>query len=166
MDQKGAMRVLVVEDDPVSRHLLQVSLNKSGYETTVAVDGAEALRVLEQQDSPRLVILDWVMPQMDGLEVCRTIRKRAPEPYIYIILLTAKEHQEEIIEGLEAGADDYITKPFNLPELRARLRAGKRILELQEQLVSQATHDGLTGFLNRAAILEVLQRELTRSVRE
>jgi two-component system cell cycle response regulator len=159
------VKVLVAEDDPVSRHLLRVSLSASGYETTLVADGAEALQVLQQEDGPKLVILDWMMPLMDGLEVCRAIKNRAAEAYVYIILLTARGHQEEINEGLEAGADDYITKPFDLQELRARLRVGKRILELHEQLVSQATHDSLTGLQNRSAILEFLQKELIRSVR-
>jgi two-component system cell cycle response regulator len=160
------VKVLVADDSPISRHLLEVSLSSSGYETQIVADGAEALRVLEQKESPKLVILDWMMPNMDGVEVCRAIKKRAAEPYVYIILLTAKGHQEEINEGLEAGADDYITKPFDLQELKARLRVGKRILELHEQLVSQATRDSLTSLLNRSAILEVLQKELIRSVRE
>ena len=121
--------------------------------------------MLEQEESPKLVILDWMMPHMDGVEVCRAIRKRAAERYVYIILLTANGQQEEINEGLEAGADDYITKPFDLQELKARLRVGKRILELHEQLVSQASHDSLTSLLNRSAILEVLQKELIRSAR-
>jgi two-component system cell cycle response regulator len=165
-DQRDIVKVLVAEDDPVSRHLLKVTLSTTGYETSLVADGAEALRVLEQEDSPKLVILDWMMPHMDGVEVCRAIRMRTAEPYVYIILLTAKGHQEEINEGLEAGADDYITKPFDLQELKARLRVGKRILELHEQLVSQATHDSLTSLLNRSAIFEVLQKELIRSVRE
>jgi two-component system cell cycle response regulator len=165
--------VLIADDDPVSRRLLQVSLGNAGYRVDAAADGAEALRVLNQPDSPRLVILDWLMPGMDGVEVCRMVRASAREPYQYIILLTAKGHQTEIIEGLEAGADDYITKPFDLQELKARLRAGKRILELQEQLVSareqlriQATHDSLTGLFNRRAIEEALDREATRCRRE
>jgi two-component system, cell cycle response regulator len=165
--------VLIADDDPVSRRLLQVSLGNAGYRVDAAADGAEALRVLNQPDSPRLVILDWLMPGMDGVEVCRMVRASAGEPYQYIILLTAKGHQTEIIEGLEAGADDYITKPFDLQELKARLRAGKRILELQEQLVSareqlriQATHDSLTGLFNRRAIEEALDREATRCRRE
>jgi two-component system cell cycle response regulator len=160
------VKVLVADDSPISRHLLQVSLGSAGYETCLVPDGAEALRVLEEEDSPKLVILDWMMPHLDGVEVCRAIKKRIAEPYVYIILLTAKGHQEEINEGLEAGADDYITKPFDLQELKARLRVGKRILELHEQLVAQATHDSLTGLLNRSAILEALQKELKRSVRE
>jgi diguanylate cyclase (GGDEF)-like protein len=119
------------------------------------------------------MVLDWMMPYVDGVEVCRAVRKLAREPYVYIILLTARGRQEEIVEGLEAGADDYITKPFDLDELKARLRAGRRILDLQEQLVStreqlriQATHDSLTGLLNRFAIVEALGREVTRSARE
>ena len=167
------MNVLIADDDIVSRRLLQVSLTNAGYRVQIAVDGAEALRAFEQQECPRLVVMDWMMPKMDGLEVCRAIRKLSPEPYIYIILLTARGRQEEIIEGLEAGADDYITKPFDLQELKARVRAGKRILDLQEQIVStreqlrvQATHDALTGLLNRRAILETLEKELARSARE
>ena len=165
--------VLIADDDPVSRRLLQVSLGNAGYRVVLAADGAEAIRRWNEPDCPRLAVLDWMMPVVDGVEVCRTIRRSAREPYVYIVLLTAKGHQTEIIEGLEAGADDYITKPFDLQELKARLRAGKRILELQEQLVTareqlriQATHDSLTGLFNRMAILEALDREVTRSNRE
>jgi DNA-binding response OmpR family regulator len=98
--------VLVADDDPISRRLLQVSLSNAGYQVAAAADGAEALRILNQPDSPRLVILDWLMPVMDGVEVCRMVRASARERYQYIILLTAKGHQTEIIEGLETGADD------------------------------------------------------------
>jgi len=167
------MKVLIVDDDPVSRRLLQVTLGNSGYETVMAVDGAEALHALEQQDCPRLVVLDWIMPHLDGVEVCRAVRKRAIEPYLYIILLTVKGQQKEIVEGLEAGADDYVTKPFDLLELKARLRAGRRILELQEQLIAsreqlrfEATHDAQTGLLNHEAILETLRKEVLRAQRE
>jgi diguanylate cyclase (GGDEF)-like protein len=167
------MKVLIVDDDPVSRRLLQVTLGNSGYETVMAVDGAEALHALEQQDCPRLVVLDWIMPHLDGVEVCRAVRKRAIEPYLYIILLTVKGQQKEIVEGLEAGADDYVTKPFDLLELKARLRAGRRILELQEQLIAsreqlrfEATHDAQTGLLNHVAILETLRKEVLRAQRE
>ena len=165
--------VLIADDDPVSRRLLQVSLSGSGYRVVAVSDGSEALRIMNQEDSPRLAVLDWMMPSLDGVDVCRSVRRSAREPYVYIILLTAKGHQTEIIEGLEAGADDYIIKPYDLQELKARLRGGKRILELQEQLVSareqlrmQATHDSLTGLLNRSAILEALEREVVRSYRE
>ena len=167
------MSVLIADDDAISRRLLQVSLTKSGYQVVIANDGMEALGVLRRPDSPKLAILDWMMPGMDGVEVCRAIRGRAGEPYVYILLLTAKGHAAEVVEGLEAGADDYIRKPFDLHELKARLRAGRRILDLQQQLVSagerlrvQATYDSLTGLLNRPVILEGLDREVARSGRE
>jgi two-component system, cell cycle response regulator len=167
------MKVLIADDDPVSRRLLQVSLTHAGYPVTVASNGAEALALLEQKDTPRLAVLDWMMPEMDGVQVCRALRKAAREPYIYVILLTARGHQTEIVQGLEAGADDYITKPFDPQELKARLRAGKRILELQEQLMSareelrvQANHDSLTGLLNRMAVLAMLDKECARARRE
>ena len=165
--------VLIADDDPVSRRLLQVSLGHAGYNVTSAANGAEALRALDAADYPRLCVLDWMMPEMDGVEVCRIIRERGREPYVYVILLTSKSEQREIIEGLESGADDYIVKPFDLHELKARLRAGKRILDLEEQLVSarellrtQATHDSLTGLLNRGAIFEMLNKELSRATRK
>jgi len=167
------MRILIAEDDPVSRHLLETFLSKWGYEVMVSAEGADAWRKLQPDDAPRLAILDWMMPGISGLEVCREVRKGPPEPYIYILLLTAKDRKHDVLEGLEAGADDYLTKPFDPHELRARLRAGRRILELQEQLIqareqlrTEATHDSLTGVWNRAAILEILHRELARSQRE
>jgi two-component system cell cycle response regulator len=167
------VRVLIAEDDPVSRHLLRTTLTSAGYEPVIAVDGAEALRALDQPDCPRLIVLDWIMPHLDGIEICRIIRKRSQEPYFYVILLTVKGEQQEIVEGLEAGADDYVTKPFDLHELKARLRAGKRIIELQQQLIAsrdqlqfEATHDSHTGLLNHAAILETLRLEVLRSTRE
>ncbi|HET6142876.1 MAG TPA: diguanylate cyclase [Candidatus Acidoferrales bacterium] len=167
------MKVLIANDAPVSRHLLEVALKGEGYQIVVAEDGAETLRILEEDGYPRIVILDWMMPQADGVEICRSIRKRAREPYVYLILLTAKGEQTEIIEGLEAGADDYMIKPFDLRELKARVRSGRRIVELEEQLLSarellrmQATHDSLTGLFNRAAILDMLQTELARAFRE
>lgn len=167
------MRVLVADDDPVSRRLLQVTLTNAGFDTVLATDGGEALHILEQENSPRLVILDWIMPQLDGIDVCRAIRKNATERYFYIILLTVKGDQKEIVEGLEAGADDYVTKPFDLLELKARLRAGRRILELQQQLIESrdqlrfdATHDVQTGLLNHAAIVETLRMEVLRAKRE
>ncbi len=166
------MRILIAEDDPVSRHLLETFLVKWSYQVVVATDGAEAWRILQQEDPPRLAILDWMMPSMDGVQICREVRKRGAEPYFYILLVTAKGQKQDVLEGLEAGADDYLTKPFDPHELRARLRAGRRIIELQEQLIAarealreEATHDPLTGLWNRAAILEILQRELARAQR-
>jgi two-component system cell cycle response regulator len=172
MSNHDAMKVLVADDDPVSQRLLQMSLSNAGYPVVTACNGTEALRLLEEKDGPQLAVLDWMMPEMDGVEVCRIIRKAAREPYVYILLLTARGHQTEIIQGLEAGADDYITKPFDLPELKARLRTGQRIVELQGQLIGareqlriQANHDSLTGIFNRTAILEVLEKEFVRSRR-
>lgn len=167
------MDVLIADDDPVSRRLLQVSLGHAGYNVISAANGAEALHALDAIDYPRLCVLDWMMPELDGVDVCRIIRERGREPYIYVILLTSKAEQKEIVEGLESGADDYIVKPFDLHELKARLRSGKRILDLHEQLVSarellrtQASHDSLTGLLNRAAILDLLNKELSRATRK
>jgi two-component system, cell cycle response regulator len=167
------LKVLIADDDPVSRRLLQVTLSNFGYDTVLATDGAEALELTQGNDSPHLLVLDWIMPKLDGVEVCRCIRKLSQEAYFYIILLTVKGRQNEIIEGLDAGADDYITKPFDLMELKARLRAGHRILELQQQLLSsrdrlrfEASHDAQTSLLNHGAILEVLNKEVLRSARE
>jgi two-component system cell cycle response regulator len=159
------VKILVAEDDPITSHLLQALLIKAGYQPVLVSDGSEVLEALDRPDGPRLVILDWMMPRMDGLEVCRRVRKASSEHYVYLIFLTAKEKQEEIIQGLEAGADDYVTKPFDFHELMARLRTGSRILALQDQLVAQAMRDSLTGLLNREAILDTLQKEIVRAVR-
>ena len=165
------MKVLVAEDEPVSRLRLQAFLTKWGYTVLVAADGADALRVFNRE-RPRLVVLDRMMPHMDGLDVCRAIRAHAAEPYIYVILLTAQDDTREIVEGFEAGADDYITKPFEVQELEVRIRTGARIVELQEQLITareqlriEATHDSLTGLLNRAAFFEGFQKEVVRARR-
>jgi diguanylate cyclase (GGDEF)-like protein len=167
------MKILIAEDDAVSRRVLEGFLTKWGYELVVASDGEEAWRELQQKGAPQLAILDWMMPRMDGIEVCREVRKRNREPYTYILLLTAKDQKENVIEGIDAGADDYLTKPFDAGELRARLRAGRRILALQGALVSardalrfQATHDPLTGLWNRPAAMETLRREIARGQRE
>lgn len=167
------MKVLIAEDDRVSQRLLEALLRKWGYDVVVAADGEEAWRLLEKEDPPRLAILDWMMPGRAGDQICRDLRARNKEPYIYVIMLTAKGKRKDLIEGLEAGADDYLTKPFDPHELRSRLRAGCRIVELQEQLIAtrealrkEATHDGLTGLWNRAAIFEILQRELARTGRQ
>lgn len=159
------MKVLVAEDDAITSHLLQSLLIKAGYEPVAVDDGAKVIQMLDDPDMPRLMILDWMIPHVDGVEICKIIRRDTSRHYLYIILLTAKGKQEEINEGLEAGADDYITKPFDFHELVARLRTGKRILELQDQLVAQATHDSLTGLLNREAILDVLNTETARALR-
>jgi diguanylate cyclase (GGDEF)-like protein len=167
------VKILIADDSLVSRHLLDATLRKWGYEVLVACDGAEALQLLEREDAPALIILDWMMPGMTGLEVCRRIRQRGSEPYTYILLLTSKSQKEDLIEGMDAGADDYITKPFDQSELQVRLRAGTRLVDLQAQLLSarealreQATRDSLTRLWNRDSILETLTRELARAQRE
>jgi diguanylate cyclase (GGDEF)-like protein len=166
------MKILVADDDDVTRRILQVTLTKWGYEVVVASNGIEAWRALHDTNGPKLAILDWMMPGMDGVEVCREIRKRPDQPYIYTLLLTGKSRKRDMINGLRAGADDYLSKPFHPSELKFRLRAGRRILDLQSQLVDareslryQATHDSLTDLLNRGAILETLRNELETSSR-
>jgi diguanylate cyclase (GGDEF)-like protein len=148
-------------------------LTKWGYDALTARDGNEAWRLLQAGDAPRMAILDWMMPGMDGVEVCRRVRSAGREPYQYILLLTASTESQDLIDGMDAGADDYLTKPFHTQELRVRLRAGRRILDLQEELVlarealrEQATHDGMTGLLNRTAVLEALHNEADRANRE
>lgn len=166
------MRVLIAEDDPVSRRVLQAHLAKWNYEVVVTRDGQQAWDALQKPDCPNLAILDWMMPSMDGIEVVRQLRAKTSSNYVYILLLTAKGQKEDIVAGLEAGADDYLTKPFDAQELQARLRTGRRILDLEAELLAahealrkEATHDHLTGVWNRAGILDILQRECARMAR-
>lgn len=166
-------RVLIAEDDPVSRKVLEKFLDKWGYAVSSATNGAEALEILERRDSPRLAVLDWMMPGMEGVQVCQRVREWTNRPYIYMMLLTARTEKEDLLKGLEMGADDYLTKPFDSQELRARLHVGQRILELQDALIAardelqfQATHDTLTGVANRGVIFDTLHREASRQARE
>ncbi len=166
------MRALIAEDDSISRRLLETFLVKWGYEVVAAKEGEEAWRVLQQEDSPKLAILDWMMPGRAGVEICRSVRQRKGKAYVYIILLTARGHKEDMVEGLESGADDYVTKPFDPVELRARLRAGQRIIELHDQLFQaqealrdQASRDPLTGLWNHGTILAILRKEVARAAR-
>ena len=164
--------VLIAEDDPIFHRVLQSQLQKWGYKVVAVKDGLDAWSALQQEDAPQMAILDWMMPGLDGVELCRRIRILKPGPYRYLLLLTAKDDKEDVVAGLEAGADDYLTKPFHMDELHARVRAGKRILELQEALISahealqfESAHDSLTGLWNRGATMDLLQREVRRSVR-
>lgn len=167
------MKVLIAEDDPISRLLLEKSLLGWGYDVVVTRDGNEAWQALQAKDAPLLAILDWKMPGMDGVEVCRKARQVALEPYSYLILLTGNCQDEHLVAGMEAGADDYITKPFKTNELRVRLRAGRRIIELQNELIAareihkvKSTQDSLTGLLNHEKIMQVLDEELARADRD
>ena len=131
------MKVLVAEDDPIIRRLLEATLTRSGYEVVTAENGARALEILQREGSPNLAVMDWMMPEIDGLEVCRRVRALEGRSYLYVIMLTAKGRKEDLITGLEAGADDYLTKPFDPHELRSRLRVGQRILDLESALQSR-----------------------------
>lgn len=162
-------KVLVADDDPIFRHVLQSCLEKWGYHVVAVENGADAWKILQAPGAPQMVILDWMMPGLDGLEVCRKLRRPGEGPYRYLLLVTAKDNKQDIVAGLEAGADDYLTKPFDVDELRARVRSGTRILQLQDALLKaheklqfEAAHDGLTGIWNRRAILDLLKKEVER----
>ena len=168
------MKVMIAEDDRTSRFLLRSFLQKWGYEVVVAEDGDQAWQMLQEADPPRLAVLDWMMPGADGPELCRRVREcEGPEAdYTYLILLTAKTETASIVAGMEAGADDYIVKPFDAHELQVRVRAGERIvqlhqdlLKLKEQLQIQATTDPLTGIFNRRALLARMELEMARARR-
>lgn len=166
------MKVLIAEDEAISRKVLETMLGECGYEVVVTCNGKEAWEVLQSPDAPKMAVLDWMMPEMDGTEVCQSVRRRGSEPYVYILLLTVKNNTMDIVTGLESGADDYISKPFNADELKVRLRAGQRIINLQEELIATrealrdlAARDSLTGAWNRRTIWDMLKMELYRSWR-
>jgi len=167
------MRILIAEKDASSRRVLQSTVERAGYAVMAARDGQAAWEVLRAPDAPRLAVLDWRMPGMDGPEVCRAVRKRGDPQYVYLLLLTPGDDKQTLAEGLESGADDYLIRPFEGFELKARLDIGRRILDLQSQLSSayeemrhRATHDPLTGVYNRVAILDELQKEWLRTRRD
>ena len=162
------MRILIAEDDASTRTMLECLTKKWGYTVVSVSEGTEALRLLEAEDGPNLALMDWLMPELEGPEICRRLRSSRSEkdPYRYVILLTVKGEQEHVVRGLEAGADDYVVKPFDPQELKVRLDVGRRIVELQEMLRYNAHHDVLTGLFNRRAGLERLKEECARSRRE
>ncbi len=167
------MKILIAEDDPTSRRILGAVLTKLGYDVVSVADGNEAWEELKKDSSPRLAVLDWMMPGLTGLEVCSKVRARGAEEYTYIILLTSNSSHEDIVEGMKSGADDYVVKPFNRSELEARVKAGLRIINLQSELLLakekirvQSRTDALTGIANRRAIFDHLDGELNRSERE
>ena len=166
------MKILIAEDDFTSRLLLTAVLTKFGYEVVVTENGAESWEELQKPNAPSVVILDWMMPAMDGLEVVSRVRAMQLPHQPYIIMLTAKGDKSSIVDGLDAGADDYVTKPFDPEELRARVNVGCRMIKTQDALIEsqeilshQATHDSLTGLLNRRAILSRLREEIARANR-
>lgn len=171
--QEGGVKILVAEDETISRRLLEKCLRAWGYEVLAVTNGTEAWESLRSIDSPRLAILDWVMPEMEGVDVCRRVRSQSDKPYTYLILLTARSEKQNLLEGMKAGADDYLGKPFDADELLARLQVGERILKMQDELIAardlqhyQATHDTLTGVATRRAAMDFLTRELARAARE
>jgi two-component system chemotaxis response regulator CheY len=168
--------MLIVDDDPLQRRLLQASLTRAGHEVLEANDGMEAWELLQRDPLP-MVITDWMMPELSGLELIHRIRLGIDNgifpSYIYIILVTAKDAKEDVVIGLDSGADDYLTKPFDPNEMRARVKIGIRIINLEsrlreslDQLHVMATYDSLTGLLNRRAVYERAQSEMERSIRE
>lgn len=166
------MKILIAEDNAVSRRVLEIKLTKWGYEVLCANNGTEAWEILQANDAPPIAILDWIIPGIDRVELCRRVRERTNELSTYIILLTAKDRKEDVVKAMDAGADDYIIKPSDPSELQARIRAGCRVIELeqrlmetQEKLKLQATQDAFTGFWNRSAIYDILDRELGRAKR-
>ncbi len=169
----GSPRVLIADDDPVSCYVLERDLTAKGYQVQCVTDGHQALAAALQPEAPRLIILDWMMPGMSGPDICAKLRQRRSEDhYQYILLLSAKSRINDVVAGLDAGADDYLVKPFDSFELQARLRAGSRMLKLeddllraQERLRFQATHDSLTGIWNRGALVQLAEAEIKRAQR-
>ncbi|MDX8408899.1 MAG: diguanylate cyclase [Mariprofundales bacterium] len=173
-----AQHVLIADDDNTARLRLSHFLTQFGYQVQECADGETAWQMICADHAPKMLILDWMMPKLDGVEICRRLRQREMEQegegdYHYTLLLTARSETDDLIEGMNAGADDYLTKPFNKGELRVRLRAGRRVLELQQQLreardrFEKAAHtDPLTGADNRGSIEHLLAVELDRSRRD
>jgi two-component system cell cycle response regulator len=174
MNSTNNTNVLLVEDSPIYQRIVTGHLKNWGFNVQTATDGEQAWEILQAPDSPRLVVMDWVMPKLNGIDLCRRLRNRPDtEPYIYTLLLTGKDSQSDLLSAMDAGVDDYLAKPFDELELKARLMAGKRVVDLQDQLVRAresmryaASYDSLTGLMNRKEVLDALTRELARSKRE
>jgi two-component system chemotaxis response regulator CheY len=160
------MKVLIVDDDPVTRSLLKAFLHKWGYEVVIACGGTEAWELLQEPESPSIVVSDWIMPDMSGLDLCRKVRQAQAASYTYLIVLTGKGHKEDVVEAFEAGADDYLIKPFDQEELKYRIRTGERIIKLEQKILELAHTDFLTGVLNRRAFIQRMENEIHRSARE
>ncbi len=167
------MKILIAQEDELSRNLLRTTLGYWGNEVVVASDGVQAWEELGKPGAPRLAIVEKKLAGLDGLEICRNVRAHASEDYIYLFLAAAQGHAREITEGMQAGADDFLTKPINADELMVRLRIAKRFLEMEDALRKahgairyQTSHDPLTGLVNRSAVIDTLKRELARAHRE
>jgi two-component system cell cycle response regulator len=159
------MKVLIVDDDPVTRRLLKAFLTKCDYEVVIARGGTEAWEILQEPESPSLVVSDWIMPDMNGLDLCRKVRQAQEATYTYLILLTGKGQKEDVVEAFEAGADDYLIKPFDQEELKYRIRTGERIINLEQKILELAHTDFLTGVLNRRAFMQRMEDEIHRAAR-
>ncbi|NIA06182.1 MAG: diguanylate cyclase [Actinobacteria bacterium] len=160
------MRVLIAEDDGFSRRFLAHHITQWGYEIVFAETGHQAWDILQSQDAPRLVLLNWMLPCIDGLELCKKVRLQQRSPSTYIIMFTSNCSTADLVAAVNVGADDFVTKSFDIRELEVRLRAGKRIVELEQALWVLATRDSLTKLWNRSAILETLDREFARAARQ
>ena len=166
------MRILIADDDKTSRQILGKALKKWGYEVEEAVNGTQAIEILKKPDSPQIVILDWIMPELNGLETLKEIKKIERENHFYIIMLTFKAKKYDIITGLNSGANDYLIKPFDIEEFQARVNVGRRVIEMQQELIEsrkkleyQIAHDLLTGMYSRGFIMERLREEIARAER-
>lgn len=167
------MKLLIADDDKTSCDMLVKMTRKWGYEPITVTDGEAAWQVLQQQQPPRILLIDWEMPKLNGLQLCQRIRSYTNSDPAYIIMLTARTETVDVVAALDMGANEYITKPFNLTELQARIQVGKRMLDLQQELndakellAYKANYDVLTGLLNRRAIMEALNKEISRSFRQ
>jgi two-component system chemotaxis response regulator CheY len=161
-----SITVLIAENSNFFRQMLVQTISDWGYNVVVAKDGNEAWEILQRENAPRLVVMGWIMPGLSGPEICRRVSSRERIPYIYLILLTSKKDKEDIVAGLEAGADDYIAKPFHEEELRWRIKIGERIIRLENKISQLAFTDALTGVLNRRAFMEKLETEINRAHRK
>jgi two-component system, cell cycle response regulator len=167
------VKIVIADDEAISRRLLEKTLQREGYEVIAVDNGRSALQQLSLPDGPRLALLDWMMPELDGPGVCVAVRSQHDRPYVHIVLLTSRGSKQDVVAGLESGADDYLIKPWDPAELTARLQVGQRILLLEDRLVEaretmrfKATHDPLTSLFNRGVIVDLLARELSRTRRE
>ncbi len=160
------MKILIADDEPISRMRLEHALRAWGYDVIVAHDGVDAWQRIDACDEPLLLIIDWMMPGIDGLELCQRVKSDPDKRYHHLIVLTTRASTDDTVAALEAGADDFIAKPYHPEELRVRVRAGLRILHLQTELRVKASHDELTSVMNRRIVIEMLDRELDRARRD